>query len=252
MKLLRVFFAMPILVSLAHCQLKGFQQNGNQWTFSEGAWSIHGFLEKPSGNGPFPGILVSYGRGGSAEAFNRLFGSDLTAKGLVVITVDYTHAGAGEGESSGYGSSPENIKRAKKCLEILRSLKYVDGKRLAAFGHSMGAFLTIGLAAEPDSGLKAAVASAGGVVPQAGYAAPTEDVARKIKVPMLILHGDKDTTVPPERSATLQQILDAQKTPCERHLYAGRGHDIVRIEHADEVERIAAWLRRFGVLMRDS
>lgn len=71
--------------------------------------------------------------------------------GLVCIGPAYAHAGMG-GDRATFGASPENLKRAAICLDILGKQPYVDAKRIAAYGNSMGA--TIGLAAS-DTRLKA-------------------------------------------------------------------------------------------------
>jgi len=239
-------FGLCVLAILSS-QLKGFALNGTTWTYTEGNWQIHGILVKPEGKGPFPAILASHGSGNNAEGFARPKAIEFAKWGLVTIAVDYTHSAAERGKDIG-GASKENIRRALKCLEILRSLKYVDGHRLAAYGNSMGGFLTIGLAADSRAKLKAAIVSAGGIDDHSGSPAPDASVAKKIRVPMLILHGGSDNVVPPEASLALKQVLDQQKVPNERHVYQGEGHNIQNTQRADYFARIRAWLVKYKVL----
>lgn len=237
---------MTLLVALL-LQADGFTLDGERWTWKEAERSFGGILVKPPGDGPFPAILISHGLGGSAEGFGRPKAKEMAGWGLVCIAPDYTHAGKG-GDRTTFGASEENLKRAQICLDRLATLPYVDKSRIAAYGNSMGGFLTIALAAREPERLKAAMITAGGVAPKAGGAAPSEDTASKIKLPFLILHGSTDTTVRPEQSARLKELLDAAKTPNERQVWDGVGHALHQ-QKADEVyAKLKDWLRTHGVL----
>lgn len=150
--------------------------------------------------------------------------------------------------SSDLGSSAVNIRRAETCLQILRSLPQVDGQRLAAYGHSMGGFVTIGLAAEKPALLKAAAITGSGLAPRDGYPAPSTQVAEKIRTPFLMLHGMNDTTVRPEQSEALKKILDEQKVPNDRLVADGQGHPIDQTMTADVFRLVREWFTRHGVL----
>jgi dipeptidyl aminopeptidase/acylaminoacyl peptidase len=235
-----------LCAALTQAQLKGFELSGESWTYTQGDIKLTGVLLKPEGNGPFPAMLISHGRGGSARTMANVIAPELVKKGIVCIAVDYTHGSTGTNQNP--GASAENIQRAKTALQIVRSLKYVDKRRVAAFGHSMGGFLTIGLAADPEANLQAAIVSSGGITPTPGYAARDTSVAKHVRVPTLILHGERDKVVPPERSLLLKQILDESGTPNERNVYAGEAHNIIRTQSADMHDRVVAWLKKFGVL----
>lgn len=241
-----------LLLGTAACwaQLKGYSQNGESWTYSEGSWTIGGIIVKPAGNGPFPAVLISHGKGGSAIGFGRPKALDMASWGYVGIAVDYTHA-ANSGWPSKYdGASEENIRRALKCLEILRSLPYVSRNQLAAYGNSMGAFVTIAVAAQPTANLKATAITAGGIASAPGWPAPDAGVAAQVKSPMLILHGEADTTVQPVQSLNLKNVLDAIPMKNERVLYPGVGHNLHQVQAPDVYSRIKAWFRTY-VLQRE-
>jgi endo-1,4-beta-xylanase len=242
-------------------ELPGFQLDGTRWTYGEGELAIDGILLKPEGEGPFPAVLISHGLGGSAGSFGMSKAREWVQWGWVCIAPNYTHSrGAGGGKAGGkgrgprpadkgavpaeratYGASEENIRRAQKCLEILESLPYVDKTRIGAYGHSMGGFVTVALAAAVPERLKAAAISGSGIAPRAGFPAPSNDVARKVRTPMLIIHGSLDRTVRPEQSAALKEILDENKIPAERHVFEGENHPVDQTRRDEVFGLIAKW-----------
>lgn len=225
-------------------ELRGLRLDGDRFTFEEGDLSTRGILVKPAGQGPFPAVLISHGLGANAEAFGRPKARTFVRWGFVCIAPDYTHS-TPRGDRRDFGASAENIRRAKKCLDILQSLPQVDARRICAYGNSMGAFLTIGLAAEESERLAAAAITAGGLSPAEGFPAPSTERAATIRTPLCILHGTNDTTVPPDRSALLEDVLKRNRVACERHLFEGIGHDL-HIAKASEVNAIIeAWFRKY-------
>jgi enterochelin esterase-like enzyme len=244
-------------------RIENFLLNGEQWTCTAGGQPLSGILLRPEGSGPFPAIVLSHGLGGQAQDIARSKGRELVTWGFVCIATDYTHtrrAGAGPSGARGRfadvdftqaGARPENIRRALACLEILRQQQDVDPRRIATYGHSMGAFVTIALAAAAPDKLAAAAITSGGVltVPGSTAAAPTTNVAAQVRVPFLILQGALDHTVPPESSAQFQHVLDTNRVPSERHVFEGVGHN-VPTERADEVNRLMrAWFTKHKVLV---
>jgi dienelactone hydrolase len=239
----------PVLSSKPPAALmKGFQLDGERWTYRDGDFVMEGIFMKPEGKGPFPAVLISHGMGGSAQGFGGMKAREMAQWGLVCIAPNYTHAGMAGGDRAKFGASEENIRRAKTCLEILRSMPEVDGSRLAAYGHSLGGFVTIGLAASEPALLKAAAITGSGVSPQEGYAAPSTKAAEKIRTPFLMLHGANDTTVRPEQSASLKQVLDAHKVLNDRLIADGQGHPIDQTIRDEVFKLIREWFMKQGVL----
>lgn len=236
--------------------LPGFQRDGERWTYRSGELSLRGILLKPDGPGPFPAVLISHGLGGSAQTFGLAKAREMVKWGLVCLACDYTHAGGPGGkkldpqgpERQTYGASEENLQRAAKCLDILASLPEVDGQKLCAYGHSMGGFVTIGLAAKEPSRLVAAAISGSGVAPREGFAAPSADAAAKIKTPFIIFHGSIDNTVRPAQSQSFQEILDKNGVAAERHVFAGINHPVDRDKAPEVFGLMRHWFAKYKLV----
>ena len=232
--------------------LPGFALSGEKWSYAGDGLSLTGILVKPEGPGPFAAIVISHGRGGNAEGFALAKAREMVKWGFVCIGTNYTHAGAAAGTGASIpqtnvGASAENLKRAAKCAAILESLPYVDGKRIGAYGNSMGAFLTVALAAQMPERIAAAAITAGGIS-ESGGMYPTPAAAEKIRSPFLIIHGASDTTVKPGSSLLLKEILDRNHVPNKRVVLDGIGHNA----HAQEAEEVyalmRAWFAQHGLI----
>lgn len=243
--------------SLAGFALSGdpASAQGATWTYratSDGvAYDLRGVLLKPAGNGPFPAVIVSHGFSGNAAGYARNVGRTMAQWGLVVIATDYTHAldapAGAPGTTADFGGSAANVQRARKLADLLRGLGYVDMTRVAAHGHSMGAFVTTALAASHPTLLRAASHTAGGVRLDAVFGnAPTEAQGRAIRTPYQMHHGDRDVVVALAMDRRLDELLAASGTTRELHVYAGVDHNAVAFD-ATVLARIREWYARHGM-----
>lgn len=239
----------------AAAELPGFQLDGDRFTYRSGDLEFDGILVKPSGKGPFPAVLISHGLGGSAESFGRQKAREMVGWGYVCIAPNYTHQRSAVGRPSAtpglrgnnnFGASEENLNRAVACLDILKSLPEVDADKIFAYGHSMGGFVTIGLAAREPQRLAAAAISGSGIAPRSGFAAPSNDAAEKIRTPLIMFHGSDDTTVRPDQSSALKEVLDRNQVPNERNVYDGVGHPVDQQRSTEMYAKIKAWFARHG------
>jgi dipeptidyl aminopeptidase/acylaminoacyl peptidase len=236
----------------------GFRLEGERWTYVGDGLSLQGVLVKPAGKGPFPALLISHGLGGNAASFGANKAREMVGWGFVCMACDYTHAVAPGGprpDPNGpnrqtFGASAENLRRASKCLDLLAALPEVDPKKLAAYGHSMGGFVTIGLAAKEPHRLVAAAITGSGISPREGFAAPSDAAAGKIKTPFIIFHGDADNTVRPDQSLALKEILDKNGVPCERHVFPGIGHPVDREKATDVYRLMRNWFAKHDLIKR--
>ncbi len=254
MKTLLLGIAWTVLTLSLHAQsLPGLTINpDNTFVYDAPDGQVTGIIRLPSGSGPFPAVLISHGKGGSASGFSLPHANTLVGWGLVCIGPDYTHAAGNTNSLDNEGYCPENSRRARACLTILQSLGTVDMTRVAAFGHSMGSYLTGGLLGEIPASFRAACITAGGTsgTSDASFAAPATQEVAGITAPFLMFHGTADTVVVPAQSASLQAILDGNSVPNKRLLYQDLGHDIASppVKRADVYAIMRAWFTAHGVL----
>jgi dienelactone hydrolase len=230
--------------------------DGATWTLTgtlDGtAVELQGILLKPRGRGPFPAVVLSHAAGGSAESYGRTLGAVMRTWGLVCIATNYTHArgvpiGA-PGTMLDPGASPANAFRAHAAVTVLARLGYVDVRRVAAHGHSMGAFVTTAFAAAYPADVRVVSHTAGGVLLDAIHveAAPMPSVAeaRRIQAPYQWHHGLRDLAVP----FLFDRRLDAALTaPHEGHVYPRLGHGDI-VQDPEVLDRIRAWYTAHGLL----
>ncbi len=237
-----------------------FDWSGTNFTYTDAERSFTGIMLKPAGSGPFPAVIISHGAGGTANGYSLAKAREMVAWGMVCIGPTMTHAAGGETNAINMGNCPENISRAMACANVLASLSYVDTNRIALFGHSMGAFATIGDAGAITNRFRAAAITAGGVIPDStgtSNAAPTVTEAQPVRMPFLMFHCDADPVVPPVRSQLFQQMLITNAVANQRILYSSNSiansnnwHNIQNDTaiNADVLTNTFQWFKTHGVL----
>jgi dienelactone hydrolase len=212
--------------------------SGATWTYKGTvggvAYDLTGVLYKPAGPGPFPAVLLSHGHDGTAAFFGSLIAPTMVSWGMVCIGVNYTHASGvplgSPGTVADSGASLANVERAHMTYELLRKLGYVDMTRVAAHGHSMGAFVTVALLGAYPNDFRVASHTAGGVRPSfiVSGPGPTVAQARTIRTPYQTHHGDADSTVALSYDQRLDSLLTSLNVEHVLYVYPGLGHNDVR------------------------
>jgi acetyl esterase/lipase/predicted alpha/beta-hydrolase family hydrolase len=253
-------FARPVAAGISvNCNAFALTGNaaasgGARWTYhstDDGTeYDLSGVLYAPAGAGPFAGVVVSHGAGGNATGYSSNVARTMREWGLVAIATNYTHAPDAVDEGSlpqgGDGASEANVRRAHKARDLLSCVSGVDMTRLAAHGHSMGAFVTGQLLGSYPGDFLAASHSAGGAN-DTGPNATRAQVAAGIRTPYQLHHGDADTVVRIELDQALRAILDANAIPNELHVYPGFTHEQMALDDT-MFARVRDWYRTHGVL----
>jgi dienelactone hydrolase len=248
----------PTVSAAAELSVQGDPESpqGATWTYRgvfEGVtFDLQGVLLKPQGAGPFPAVIISHGVGGNAAGYSLGIASEMVRWGLVCIATNYTHAAGvpfgAPGTPFEAGASQSNLLRAHAVHEILRLVRYVDLRRVAAHGHSAGAFVTSVLVATYPSDFRVASHTAGGSRPDAAAdgISPSDTQVRNIRVPYQLHHGELDALVPLASAQRFADTLRATGVPYELHVYGGAQHnDVARSDTM--FSRVRAWYVTHGL-----
>ena len=220
----------------------------------------------------YPGLIQVHG-GGTNSYGNGWHPVEqwLALSGFVVMAVEYRG-------SSGYGRDFAGLSYADwgggQTRDAVAAGEWLEAQlwigKIGIYGGSYGGYLTLhSIVAEPDL-FDAAVDMYGKTnmitgqqhadrvgrvfvardywnrmgpeVPEAMKRASTHHRLTEIKTPLLILHGDRDTRVPPGESAQVAETLSAAGIAHEYIVYPGEGHGFRKREHRiDCYQRMLAW-----------
>jgi dienelactone hydrolase len=196
-------------------------------------------------------VVLSHGSGGNARFIANEVGRTMVSWDFVCIAVDYTHAAdvprGAPGNPSETGASRANVLRAHMTRELLRRLPYVDNNRVAAHGHSLGAYLQVAWLAAFPRDVQVASHTGGGVRPPQSriVPAPTVEEAARITIPYQLHHGSADETVPLSWDQRLAGVLTEYGVQNALYVYDG-GHLAPR-SNPLMFERVRAWYAMHGV-----
>ena len=190
-------------------------------------------------------VLFCHGNGGNIG--DRLYQASLLATvGFDILLFDYR----GYGRSSGRPSEEGTYRDARAAREVLLRQEQVTDSRVIYLGESLGGAVALALALDaPALGLvlQSTFSSVrdmarehyrlpGFLVPDA-Y--PNRARVKKLRSPLLILHGERDEIVPARHGRAL---FDAAPEPKSLRLFPGLGHnDLVERAGDDWAAAIASW-----------
>jgi fermentation-respiration switch protein FrsA (DUF1100 family) len=215
---------------------------------------ISGFYAEPKFPGKYPALI--YNRGGleGAGALTGLELAPFAEAGFVVVASQYRGGPGSEGYDQFGGDDVHDV---LNLITLLKARPLVDTSRIAMFGTSRGAMMTyLVLKAQSASGsndIKVAVTTSGlsdlimwasekpeltgNVYPQHVGVSLSQDYGpfiarsatywpRAITVPLLIMHGDADTTVSVAQSRKLYRGLIAAGRTAKLKIFVGDEHGL--------------------------
>ncbi|KAA0895141.1 dienelactone hydrolase family protein [Oryzomonas rubra] len=210
--------------------------------YKQGDTVLEGYLAWDNAKvGKRPGVLVVHEWTGlgpyvkkRAEMLAKLgyvaFAADIYGKGVRPATP----ADAAKVAAIYKDDRPLMRARARAGLEVLKSQKTVDQKRLAAIGYCFGGTTVLELAR--DGADLRGVASFHG-----GLATPKPEDARNIKAKILAMHGADDPFVKADEVAAFQQELRAARVDWQFISYANAVHSFTNPEAGNDNSKGAAY-----------
>jgi dienelactone hydrolase len=209
---------------------------GAGWTYQATVagvtYDLRGLLFRPPSPPPagrlHPGVVINHGAGGNVNGYSSAIAHVMVGWGLVCIMTNLTHAGGvpigSPGTAADFGASLANAQRIRKCVDLLQALGYVDVRRVAVHGHSMGAFATGAVTGLFPDAFLVASHTAGGLSDQPNAIATHTSQASHIRIAYQQHHGDADTTVPLVLDQQLEQVLQNNPTEHQLLVYPGYTH----------------------------
>ena len=227
-----------------------------------GTDAVPGVLRLPGATGPVPAALLLHGFNSSKERMIDSVGRALASRGVASLAIDLPLHGARAGAFDGLGFRNVvalvqqwklAVREAEQATRVLAEHPAVDARRIAIVGYSLGAYVSVIVAAQRPE-LRAVVLAAGGDLPEQTpfgglvrtVADPVRAVRRLAGRPLLRVNGKNDRTIRPRQARTL---FEAAGDPKEIHWYAG-GHWPTAIAIAYAADWLAERLSNQGARSR--
>ena len=176
---------------------------------------------EPGGGGAHPALVLLHGAGGNADFWIERISPLVARLGVAVYAVHYfDRTGSTRADPAMLTDGkhvPLWMEAIRDAVAFLRTRPGIDVGRVALVGVSLGAFLSMALAAE-GLRVRAIVEISGGLVP------PYEGLANRAFPPVLIVHGDRDTVVPVSMAHALEKTLASLGVAHRMEILAGEGH----------------------------
>ena len=225
---------------------------------------LSGYLARPLGPGPFPGVIVIHEVFGLVTHIKEV-ARKIAANGYAVVAPDLHHReGPGDPEDvaaavRAAGGNPDSrtIGDISGAADMLHSLPYCNGK-VGVIGYCSGGRQTYVVACNIPT-LDAAVVCYGGRI----VAAPGElneqqpippiDMTESLNCPVMGLFGAQDTSPSPEQTHMIEQELERHGKKFDFHTYEDAGHAFFadyrpsyrQEAAADGWERVFAWFDQY-------
>lgn len=202
-------------------------------SYLNGALSIQAYLYRPPGNGPFPLVIYNHGSREGREREQRPFtyiAEILVPSGYAVLVPERRGYGRSDGltftDEIHRDKGPAFIARMQAestdvlaALDFLRSLPFVDQRRLGIMGWSFGGIVTIFAASRSDA-FRAVIDQAGGALtwnysPALREALPA--AAQQVRAPVLLMVAQNDATT--ASITTIADVLRRHNPATEMIIY---------------------------------
>jgi carboxymethylenebutenolidase len=188
--------------------------------------------------GPYPAVIALHGSGGIHEGWAADPASLLASRGFSVFVLHYfERTDTTWADDSTIRRNFETwMKTISDTITWAGTHAGVDASRVALLGFSLGGYLSLSVAAV-DERVKAVVEYFGGL--------PDELAEHAHRIaPTLILHGERDYTVPVSEAHKLKRMFEETGTEFEMKLYPNAGHGFGGLDLLDAGQRTVNFLER--------
>ncbi|MGI8732838.1 MAG: alpha/beta hydrolase family protein [Pyrinomonadaceae bacterium] len=206
--------------------------------------NIEAFTIRPLAEGKYPGLVLLAGREGAKTFFT--FGTIFAQQGFASLAV--TEPGFGKSEGKADFMGPKSIEAFAVGFKKFRRESFVESEKMGVFGYSRGGMAASLLTVKLGKAVKAAVFGAGvydfkkaydetkfdgireNIKTETGF---TEKAIRerssilqmkKLKTPVLIIHGENDENVPTNQALLLRDRLTELKKEFEVIILSDHKH----------------------------
>jgi len=246
-----------------------------------GGLRLKSFLWRPAGRGPFPAVVFNHGRSDTAQQYSLQLGLTLEHLAQVLGPVFVRHGFVflypfrrGEGPSADQGQfigdllqraeaaegvearrhlqvalmTTDHLQDALAALSFLKSLSYVDARRVAVAGHSFGGQLTL-LEASHDRTVRAAVTFGAAAASWEGSPELRDrliEALRGLAMPVMLIQAANDYSLSP--SSAMVGELSRLSKPHVRKIYPAfgetqsHGHNFLYLDIARWEQDVFAFL----------
>lgn len=223
---------------------------GTMIQFAANGGDAPGYLVRPEGDGPFPGVVVIQEWWG-LDTHIKDVAERFAAEGFVAIAPDLYRGEVAE--------EPDDARKLAMELEMDQALVDIQGavnylitqpdvepKQAGVVGFCMGGRLTMLMSYRGENVGAAVVFYGGGVQ-------PSDDDLKAISAPLLGIYGDQDHGIPVERVQQWDTKLDEFGKEHEIHIYPDAPHAFFNDERdsfrpnaaADAWNRTLEWLNHY-------
>ena len=212
--------ALLITALLCALALSALAAESHEVSYRSGDETVHAILYKPTGDGPFPALVVIHEWWGLNDWVKQQ-ASDLADQGYLTLAIDLYRGQVATNPDEAHQimrGVPED--RANRDLlaatAYLRSLKEVNSKRVGAIGWCMGGGYALDLAIA-DPKLKVAVINY-------GHLASDKTTLKKIHAQILGIFGGQDKGISVPDVHKFETEMNALDKKVEIHIFPDAGH----------------------------
>lgn len=186
-------------------------------------------LVMPEGSGPFPAVLILHTSSGVSPS-NFDYAKQLAQKGYASLIPYYFEANYIQQASRGSAlneRAEDVLADLQAALKLLKGDPRIDKDRIGAVGFSMGGYWSLVLAAKGDvqAGVSYYGVLSGFGLNKGSARYQFRDVFDEHSSPVLILHGEMDTTQPVAGAHRLSALLGRKNSTFEKYIYPSAGHN---------------------------